>query len=289
MLNNKTASFLQSPTDIFGGELFKFGEEGQAISWYRIGSGPPLVMLHGGSGSWRHWWNNIADLSQSFTLLLPDLPGFGSSDIFEANTLRDYAAPIARQITAMAGKDYGLVGFSFGGMVAMEIAAQAAIPPRLSLIGSGMGGGRRRAELAPLTPWRHFLKEGALEQAQAALCGNLYNSMLAPAQEKDPFALQIYASDLLAARLRNSREIALSADLTQHFHGYSGALQCLYGTHDASADPAQTAAYVTAHKPQGHVAEILGAGHWAQYQDPKTVNTHIRTWHLGTGLSELSQ
>jgi len=41
---------------------------------------PPLVLLHGGSGSWTHWVRNIADLVDAGReLWIPDLPGFGDS------------------------------------------------------------------------------------------------------------------------------------------------------------------------------------------------------------------
>ena len=40
----------------------------------------PLVMLHGGSGSWTHWVRNIdALVAAGRELWLPDLPGFGAS------------------------------------------------------------------------------------------------------------------------------------------------------------------------------------------------------------------
>ena len=47
------------------------------VVWRIWGSGPPLVLLHGGTGSWMHWVRNIEDLSTSFTLIVPDLPGLG--------------------------------------------------------------------------------------------------------------------------------------------------------------------------------------------------------------------
>ena len=39
---------------------------------------PPLVLLHGGSGSWTHWLRNINALVDAGRwVLVPDLPGFG--------------------------------------------------------------------------------------------------------------------------------------------------------------------------------------------------------------------
>ena len=53
-------------------------EEGVAV-WREWGSGPPLVLLHGGSGSWMHFIRQIAFFSTGFRVLVPDMPGFGDS------------------------------------------------------------------------------------------------------------------------------------------------------------------------------------------------------------------
>src|SRR3546814_2920540 len=49
--------------------------------WRLWGDGPPLVLLHGGHGSWTHWLRNIPVLAEHFTTIVPDLPGYGDSDL----------------------------------------------------------------------------------------------------------------------------------------------------------------------------------------------------------------
>src|SRR6266480_1270868 len=49
------------------------------IVWRVFGRGEPLVLLHGGTGSWLHWVRNIEDLSRDFLLIVPDIPGSGES------------------------------------------------------------------------------------------------------------------------------------------------------------------------------------------------------------------
>ena len=39
------------------------------VVWRIWGTGDPLVLLHGGTGSWMHWVRNIEALSQDFMLL----------------------------------------------------------------------------------------------------------------------------------------------------------------------------------------------------------------------------
>src|SRR5579863_9848650 len=47
--------------------------------WRAWGTGPLLVLLHGGYGSWAHWVRNIRPLASRFRVIAPDLPGLGDS------------------------------------------------------------------------------------------------------------------------------------------------------------------------------------------------------------------
>jgi pimeloyl-ACP methyl ester carboxylesterase len=48
------------------------------------GAGRPLVLVHGGHGSWLHWVRNIEALSAKRTLWIPDLPGYGDSSALQS-------------------------------------------------------------------------------------------------------------------------------------------------------------------------------------------------------------
>ena len=51
-----------------------------AMVWRAWGAGPPLVLLHGASGSWTHWIRNVLPLAAHHRVLAPDMPGYGESD-----------------------------------------------------------------------------------------------------------------------------------------------------------------------------------------------------------------
>jgi pimeloyl-ACP methyl ester carboxylesterase len=151
-----------------------------AIVWRKWGSGPPLVLVHGGSGSWSHWIANVGPLSQHFTVWTVDLPGMGDSGWFSDDelTLRpgessDFFVPLdpqwqpppipmpalARRLaqdldTLFPGEKVFLAGFSFGGMTAANIAASAPHKiARVVLIGSA-GFAGRDPKMPPLLTWR---------------------------------------------------------------------------------------------------------------------------------------
>src|SRR5439155_429597 len=46
---------------------------------HRSGSGPDLVLFHGGMGSWKHWIRNIEPLATRFTVHALDHPSYGDS------------------------------------------------------------------------------------------------------------------------------------------------------------------------------------------------------------------
>src|SRR2546427_152992 len=63
------------------------------VVWRIWGGGDPLVLLHGGTGSWMHWVRNIEVLARDFMLVVPDIPGSGES--------ADPEAPISAQRIGM--------------------------------------------------------------------------------------------------------------------------------------------------------------------------------------------
>jgi pimeloyl-ACP methyl ester carboxylesterase len=112
--------------------------------WHVWGSGPPLVLLHGGYGSWTHWIRNVLPLSRQFTIAAPDLPGLGASAAPpEPHTADGLARIIVEGIDIVFPKRLGLhiAGFSFGGVLGGHVAAQLGDRVRaFTIVGSnGLG------------------------------------------------------------------------------------------------------------------------------------------------------
>ena len=49
------------------------------VNYVDIGEGEPLVFIHGLSGSWQNWLENIPHFAASRRVIALDLPGFGAS------------------------------------------------------------------------------------------------------------------------------------------------------------------------------------------------------------------
>lgn len=111
---------------------------GELSCWVGPRGRPPLLLVHGlgGSALWQ-WGELVAPLSCSFQLIVPDLPGFGSSKLTDLGL--DSQAAALRDLLAALEIDVlrGVVGSSYGGAVTWRLASRSPeLFERLVLLGS---------------------------------------------------------------------------------------------------------------------------------------------------------
>lgn len=248
--------------------------EGRTVVWHSWGERRPgtlpLVMLHGGSGSWTHWIRNIdALLAQGYELWLPDLPGFGDSDPPAVGT--DADAMLAPLHAGMAQLDLlpcQLMGFSFGGMTAaMLTAAYPQAVERLVLVGAPAMGVVPEKQFS-LKGWRHL--SDPAEQLEMHRY-NLGALMLWDAAKIDDQALAVHQHNVVRDRLPR-RRLANTDILAQSLPQIACPVAAIYGAYDAlykSYMPALELQYraVTPHL-QAFV-RLPDSGHWVQYEQPE--------------------
>jgi pimeloyl-ACP methyl ester carboxylesterase len=88
------------------------------------GSGPPLILLHGLSGSGRWWSRNVPAFATHFRTYAIDLPGFGASRRVRWSRLDDTVDRLADWIAAEGLTRAHIVGHSLGGATAARLAAR---------------------------------------------------------------------------------------------------------------------------------------------------------------------
>jgi pimeloyl-ACP methyl ester carboxylesterase len=91
----------------------------------RSGRGEPLVMLHGSDSreSWRVWEPMTTALAESYSLLIPDMIGYGkSSKPLETPTYETQARVVHELLDKLGVERAGIMGSSWGGQVALEVA-----------------------------------------------------------------------------------------------------------------------------------------------------------------------
>ena len=91
-----------------------------------IGSGTPLVLVHGFLGSSDMWSPQVNFFKDDFRVIVPALPGFGKSNkINSCNSIEGMAEAILRLLEKKRIKKFNLLGHSMGGMIVQEIAKLA--------------------------------------------------------------------------------------------------------------------------------------------------------------------
>lgn len=254
------------------------------VRWQRLGSGEPLVLLHGGHGSWLHWIRNIEALARRYTVWVPNMPGYlNSADVPPADGDDDLAPLLDALRTSLdhaVGPDtpIGLAGFSFGGLVAARLAAQRPRVTRLALMGSG-GHGTPRPRTLDLRQWR---SAGSATQRRDILRHNL-NELMLYRHDPDELALDVHEISCLATRFR-SRTASQSDGMVRALRQYAGPVLLIWGEQDVTARARQVAPAIAAQGAGREWRVVPDAGHWVQYEGAAVVNGLLSRWFAGQPL-----
>jgi pimeloyl-ACP methyl ester carboxylesterase len=88
----------------------------------RIGSGPPVVLVHGSIQNSFTWTRQLR-LADAFTLILPDRPGYPPNPPLAPGETIDFEVQ-AGEMAELLGDGAHLAGFSYGGVIALLAAAR---------------------------------------------------------------------------------------------------------------------------------------------------------------------
>lgn len=125
--------------DVAPFELAHVPIHGHDVRYRRGGEGEVVLLIHGLAGSSRTWRGVQPELAAGYDVIAPDLLGHGES----AKPMGDYslgafASGLRDFLAALDVPSATIVGHSFGGGVAMQLAYQhPEMCDRLVLVGSG--------------------------------------------------------------------------------------------------------------------------------------------------------
>jgi len=241
---------------------------------HRSGSGPDVVLFHGGMGSWQHWIRNVEPLATRFTVHALDHPSYGAS------------APVPRETTGPAYLDlvHGLflemfpgdaplrfAGFSFGGAIAANLARRLA--PRvthLCLVSPGGFPARRFGD----RPTRSYKEAGDDERLFREICRhNLLVNMLSEPASVTEDTLDIQVACVRRARF-NSRKVSGGGTLLGDLAALTCKIRLLWGERDDSPfRPANLLiGEIRAAVRTLDLHRVARAGHWSAYENAPEVN-----------------
>ena len=238
-----------------------------SMVWRVWGAGEPLLLFHGGSGSWTHWIRTIPELSRHYELWVADIPGLGDSAMPPKPWV---PASIADVVVAGIDQNFAsdvklrMAGFSFGGQVAGLSAALLGDRVRsLTLIGVAALGLRAdpREPFAKRRPGMSPAEEaGVFHQNLAVL-------MFADPNNIDALAVHLQGENIKRARFR-SRPFAPTDNLARALETVTAQVSTIWGTRDIVARPSieLRLEILRRYHPELGVRLIEGAGHWVMYE-----------------------
>ncbi len=237
------------------------------------GAGPAVVFFH---GPWGLTWDPFLDeLAQRFTVYAPEHPGTtpdAPDDIHHLDGLWDLVLCYDELLTALALEAPALVGHSFGGMMACELAA--AYPRRA----------RRLALIAPIGFWRDgepIVNWMALNPAE--LPRHLFRDTDSDAAQR-MFGPSEPPEAAAAARVRLMWAMGTTGKfiwplpdkgLKKRIHRVTAPTRLIWGKDDRLVPPVYAEEFTT-RIPGARVHMIDGAGHAPHLEQPDAVASAVR-------------
>jgi pimeloyl-ACP methyl ester carboxylesterase len=224
----------------------------------------PLVLVHGYPLDHSIWQALVSLLENDFDLILPDLRGFGDSQVAGADfTIADCAADVAGLLDQLKIKHAAVVGHSMGGYVALAFAR--AYPNRLS--GLGLVSSQPFAD----TPEK---QAGRYQEAQAILAHGVrevaesMSAKLSARPDLQAWLKQLILHQQPAGLAGALRAMAERPDSTPLLSGFELPLVVVHGTADALI-PVERARSVKEAVPAASLTEIPQAGHMPMMENPQ--------------------
>jgi pimeloyl-ACP methyl ester carboxylesterase len=225
------------------------------------GRGDPVVLLHGWGTSSESLVPLCEALADSFRVLAVDLPGFGWSQAPPvAWGTADYAAHVERLMQETRVTGAALVGHSFGGRIAITLAAkQPARVSRLVLVAS--------AGLRPRRQAGYFVRVGVVKLTRwfFSLPGWGATGQRTISRMSDRFGSRDYRA---AGKMRPTLVKVVNEDLTPLLPAIQAPTLILWGDRDQEV-PRSTMEIMAARVPRARLIVFEGAGHFPFLDTPE--------------------
>jgi pimeloyl-ACP methyl ester carboxylesterase len=242
------------------------------VTWRIWGSGTPVVLLHGNSGSWTHWIRNLEALSAHHTLYVPDLPGHGDADPYtDTPSMAGFASLLWRGLDELLpafGMAVDILGFSLGSVLAETMAVERPAQVRKLVLLRGSFSDGPLALPEGIRRWRGVTDPAEMAAIQKHNLGVL---MIHDTARIDALAVALQTRNVLRTTL-DMRPL-LASRAPENFHRLTGEIHGVSGEFDVyGGDVAAQGGVLVQVHPQAQFHLIPGAGHWAIYEAAEAIN-----------------
>ena len=251
--------------------------EGVRLNVKRKGAGHPILLFHGGMGSWTHWLRNIDALANHFEVRAIDAPSYGNSEQVDYGlTPQEYLQVYIASIKQVVKDDesFSIAGFSFGAACGSAIAAYFSSKVRaVTVIGPGGFSIKGRPKLEFI---RYRDVRDNPKAYRHALKHNLLQLMLKHPSSIDENVLDMQHKNVGCAKF-NSRNVSAQPILPENLGKANCRAQLIYGADDPTAFPTieYRAELIREYVPNLHLHVLSDVGHWAMFEGAADVNRLI--------------
>ncbi len=254
--------------------------ESTPVVWRTWGHGPPLLLLHGGYGSWLHWVRNIEGLSKHFRLLVPDIPGHGESQPVPDDWTAEWiGVALAHGVDTLIGSGVSFVGagFSMGGLMLGHVGAVMGERLTHAVFIGPNGMNCNYPPMPKLASMRKLGPEPTLEAVAAVHRHNLGVLMLSSETHVDELAVTVQQRNI-AHRPINTEHLPISDVLLRVLPKVRARFGGIWGSEDAFCGPylGERETVLREHDATLDFRVVDGAGHWVMYEAPQVVNQMLR-------------
>jgi len=235
--------------------------QGLATTYERTGTGRQILILHGWADDSRSWRAFAHELSKSYEVVVPDLPGFGGTEApHEVWGLSEYADFVSDFIRKTGLKPYAVIGHSNGGAIAIKSIARGLLAPgKLVLLASA--GIRTEAR------GRKQLLKVVAKTGKAA-------TLPLPVSTREKLRRKLYKASgsdmLIAEHLQETFKQVVSEDVRNDASRVAMPTFLLYGKQDTSTPP-RYGALLVERMQHARLETLPAAGHFIQLDAPGAV------------------
>ncbi len=250
------------------------------LYYEELGEGSPIVFIHGWAMSGIVWHFQKKALTDSWRVIVPDLRGHGRSvaPMSTKLTLSDMAEDLVELIQGLSLERVVLVGWSLGGMVALEaFAALKELLAGLVLVGTTprFVAGEGYAHGLPSKDIRGMAIR--LQRDYAKTMGDFFKKMFAPDEIQQDQYQRVVREIILLGRQPASGvalqglELLAGADLRRILPRIDRPVLLLHGSCDTISLPAASQ-YMAEHIPDSEMEVMKGCGHAPFLSHPEEFN-----------------
>ncbi len=250
----------------------KANVNGVRIAFVRRGAGKPLVLVHGYPLDHTIWNEVLPLLERDFDVVLPDLRGFGQSQVVESQfQMSDMAADIAGLLDHLGIEKAVIAGHSMGGYISLAFAR--AYPERMS----GLDLVASQALADP--PERKRGRYEAAAEIMKSGVGAVAESMpgkLTPDERVQALVRSLIARQSPAGLAGALKAMAERDDSTSALSNFDFPVVVIHGEADELI-PIQRAQEIKAFIPHATLMELSGVGHMPMLENPWVTATTLRS------------